>query len=146
MSCECILEKEGLLLKFKGFFGGDKGEELIKYSDIHNISLAKTAGLVSSPLLLLKSSGGIKKVVLLDKHFDTFLELLEDKINPKISTDTSLGPVNESQDKPGNESLDEPVHESIHFERIKEAKKLFDMGAITEEEFNSLKKKHLKKM
>ncbi|EKQ50804.1 MAG: hypothetical protein B655_2319 [Methanobacterium sp. Maddingley MBC34] len=162
MSCDCILEKEGVLLKFKGFFGGDKGEELIKYNDIQNISLAKTAGLVSSPLLILESYSGIKKVVILGKQFKTFYELLENKINHKITADTTPEPVNEllnesidnSLDKPANNSLEEPENESqdepgkvsIHYKRIEEAKKLLDMGAITEEEFNSIKKKHLKKL
>jgi hypothetical protein len=154
MSCDCILEKEGMLLKFKGFFGGDKGEELIKYIDIYNISLAKTAGLVSSPLLILESSSGIKKVVLLGKQFKTFYELLENKINHKIPGGTTPEPVNEllkesidnSLKEPENESQDEPEKVSIHYKRIEEAKKLLDIGAITEEEFNSIKKKHLKKL
>lgn len=158
MSCDCILGKDGLLLKFKGFFGGDKGEELIKYSDITNISLAKTAGLVSSPLLLIEKPDGIKKVVLLDKHFKMFYELLESNINPQIQGDTPSEVLDKSSgrlpgemvDKSSKEAVTEPigegVDESIHFKRIEEAKKLLNMGAITEEEFNLIKNKHLKKM
>lgn len=178
--CDCILGKEGLLLKFKGFFGGDKGEELIKYSEITNISLAKTAGLVSSPLLIIELADKIKKVVLLDKHFKMFYELLESNIaeshdeHPPEKVDNSLNG-NTERDKSSDRVIDklkdssdvsahsnavkseltdvtikessgELVDESVHFKRIEEAKKLLDMGAITQEEFNLIKSKHLKKM
>lgn len=154
-SCDCILEKDGLLLKYKGFFGGDKGEEFIKYSDMHNISLEKTAGLVSSPLLIIDIPNGTKKVVLLGKHFKMFYELLEAN-TPHIPSKKSIEyeePVENSSilksitgkdNKKKDKSLD--VDESNHFKSITEAKKLLDMGAITEEEYDLIKGKHLKNM
>jgi hypothetical protein len=166
--CDCILGKKGLLLKFKGFFGGDKGEELIKYRDIINISLEKTAGLVSSPLLIIELADAIKKVALPDKHFKMFYEILEGNIAAShdefpSEVDNSLNGVTEtvndysdgvidevieSIDVTANKSSGEPVDadESVHFKRIEEAKKLLDMGAITDDEFNLIKNKHLKKM
>lgn len=153
-SCDCILEKDGLLLKYKGFFGGDKGEEFIKYSDMHNISLEKTAGLVSSPIIIIDIPNGTKKVVLLGKHFKMFYELLEAN-TPHIPSKKSIDeePVENSSilksitgkdNKKIDESLD--VDESNHFKSITEAKKLLDMGAITEEEYDLIKSKHLKNM
>jgi hypothetical protein len=144
MSCDCILEEKGLLLKFKGFFGGDKGEELIKYSDIHKISLAKSAGLVSSPLLIIETPNGIKKVVLLNKKFDIFLELLENKTNNKISAYTHPEDIDDPVKEPLDQLANEPLEESNSFEQIEKAKKLLDIGAITEEEFNTIKEKYLK--
>lgn len=145
-SCDCILGETGLLLKFKGFFGGDKGEELIKYDNIRKMSLAKSAGLVSSPLLIIETPNGIKKIVLLNKNFKMFLELLENKTNIEILPYTPP----EDTDHPVNESIDEMTDESLEeanpFEQIEKAKKLLDMGAITEEEFNSIKNKYLKKV
>ena len=155
-SCDCILEKEGLLLKYKGFFGGDKGEEFIKYSDMQNISLEKTAGLVSSPLLIIEIPDGTKKVVLLDKHFKMFYSLLEAN-TPHIPTKKSsandepaenfsiLKSITGKDDEKKEESFQD-LSESNHFKSIEEAKKLLDMGAITEEEFNLIKNKHLQKL
>nr|WP_319372401.1 SHOCT domain-containing protein [uncultured Methanobacterium sp.] len=153
--CDCILEKEGLLLKYKGFFGGDKGEEFIKYSDMQNISLEKTAGLVSSPLLIIDIPNGTKKVVLLDKHFKMFYALLEantphipskksSAIDEPVENSSILKSITGKDNKKKEESLD--VGESNHFKSIAEAKKLRDMGAITEEEYNLIKSKHLKNM
>jgi hypothetical protein len=154
--CECILEKEGLLLKYKGFFGGDKGEEFIKYSDMHNISLEKTAGLVSSPMIIIDIPNGTKKVVLLDKHFKMFYELLEANtphIPSKKSSaydepveDTSILKSITGKDNMKKEESFEDLGESNHFKSIAEAKKLLDMGAITEEEYDLIKSKHLKNM
>jgi hypothetical protein len=152
-SCDCILGEAGLLLKFKGFFGGDKGEELIKYDNIRKMSLAKSAGLVSSPLLIIETPDGIKKVVLLNKKFDMFLELLEKRTNTEILDYAPLEDTNHHVNKPVDQIVKEPVdqlvmeplNQSDSFEQIEKAKKLLDMGAITEEEFNSIKEKYLKK-
>jgi hypothetical protein len=155
-SCDCILEKEGLLLKYKGFFGGDKGEEFIKYSEMQNISLEKTAGLVSSPIIIIDIPNGTKKVVLLGKHFKMFYSLLEAN-TPHIPSkksnaydepveNTSILKSITGKDNEKIEESFEDLGESNHFKSIEEAKKLLDMGAITEEEFNLIKNKHLDKL
>jgi ribosomal protein L40E len=73
-------------------------------------------------------------VVCGEKFVDTTHDKKEEKIEPKTELGSNIESYEESMDK--SESTD-PI------EKIKKAKELLDIGAITEEEFESIKTKYL---
>lgn len=117
-----ILEKDGIRLERKGFWTGrDKGFEEIKYENITNIGIEK--GFVGATVEIKYRGGKFELPNIVKEHAEIFVNSAREKVR---STST-----------PKTESTISPMYE------IKKAKELLDMGAITQEEFDKVKKKYL---
>lgn len=121
---ELTLEKDGILLKKIGrLIGRNKGEQFIEYEDITGIEFKK--GLVYGDLEVFTSGMKIEVERVKKNEGDAFVTVLRSKMEEtrqeKIGKSESLSPMDE----------------------IKKAKELLDAGAITQEEFDNIKKKYL---
>lgn len=121
---ELKLEKDGLSLKKTGrLIGLNKGEKFVEYEDITGIEFKK--GLVFGDLEIHTSGMKIEVERVKKNEGDAFVTVLRDKLKET------------RKDKLGNSNEISPMDE------IKKAKELLDTGAITEEEFENIKKKYL---
>lgn len=121
---ELKLEKEGISLKKSGrLLGVNKGEKFVEYEDITGIEFKK--GLVFGELEIHTSGMKIEVERVKKDEGDAFVTVLRDRLaetrKQKYGKTEELSPMDE----------------------IKKAKELMDMGAITEEEFEAIKKKYL---
>ncbi len=121
---ELKLEKEGISLKKSGrLLGVNKGEKFVEYEDITGIEFKK--GLVFGELEIHTSGMKIEVERVKKDEGDAFVTVLRNKLaetrKQKYGKTEELSPMDE----------------------IKKAKELLDIGAITEEEFEAIKKKYL---
>lgn len=120
---ELKLEKDGLSHKKSGrLVGWNKGEQFVEYEDITGIEFNK--GVVWGDLEISTSGMKINVERVKKNEGDAFVTVLRNKLRE----------INEK--KQGKQEIS-PMGE------IKKAKELLDSGAITEEEFESIKKKYL---
>jgi hypothetical protein len=121
---ELKLEKDGLSLKKTGrLIGRNKGEQFVEYEDITGIDFKK--GILFGDLEISTSGMTIEVERINKNEGDAFVTVLRNKL--KETRNEQLGKSNQPS------SMDE----------IKKAKELLDAGAITEEEFENIKKKYL---
>lgn len=121
---ELKLEKDGLSLKKTGrLIGLNKGEKFVEYEDITGIEFKK--GLVYGDLKIFTSGMKIEVERVKKNEGDAFVTVLRNKLK-----------------ETRNEKLEKP-EEVSPMDEIKKAKELLDSGAITEEEFENIKKKYL---
>ncbi|MGF7118327.1 SHOCT domain-containing protein [Methanobacterium oryzae] len=121
---ELKLEKDGLSLKKTGrLIGLNKGEKFVEYEDITGIEFKK--GLVYGDLEIHASGMKIEVERVKKNEGDAFVTVLRNKL-----------------EETRNEKLGKP-EEVSPMDEIKKAKELLDSGAITEEEFENIKKKYL---
>lgn len=121
---ELTLEKDGILLKKIGrLIGRNKGEQFIEYEDITGIEFKK--GLVYGDLEVFTSGMKIEVERVKKNEGDAFVTVLRSKLEET------------RQEKVGKSEPISPMDE------IKKAKELLDSGAITQEEFENIKKKYL---
>ena len=121
---ELKLEKDGLSLKKTGrLIGRNKGEQFVEYEDITGIEFKK--GLVFGDLEISTSGMKIEVERIKKDEGDAFITVLRNKLEEtrkqKYAKSEEISPMDE----------------------IKKAKDLLDAGAITEEEFENIKKKYL---
>ncbi|HML04183.1 MAG TPA: SHOCT domain-containing protein [Methanobacterium sp.] len=121
---ELKLEKDGISLKKTGrLIGRNKGEQFVEYEDITGIEFKK--GLVFGDLEISTSGMKIEVERVKKDEGDAFVTVLRNKLEEtrkqKYGKSEKLSPMDE----------------------IKKAKELLDSGAITEEEFENIKKKYL---
>lgn len=120
------LKDEGIELNWKGVFTSrDKGLQEIKYSNITSIGLKK--GLVLGTVEI-RFPGGKIKIGQVNKNLGN---LFVSNVKQRIKN---------LQDNQQNQSSLSPMEE------IKKAKELLEIGAITEEEFDKIKKSYLKNL
>jgi hypothetical protein len=121
---ELKLEKDGLSLKKTGrLLGRNKGEQFVEYEDITGIEFKK--GLVNGDLEISTSGMKIEVERVNKNEGDAFVAVLRNKLTES------------RQAKAGKSEALSPMDE------IKKAKELLDAGAITEEEYEHIKKKYL---
>ncbi|MGZ7209726.1 MAG: SHOCT domain-containing protein [Methanobacterium sp.] len=121
---ELKLEKEGISLKKSGrLIGRNKGEQFVEYEDITGIEFKK--GLVFGDLEISTSGMKIEVERVKKDEGDAFVTVLRNKLEET------------RKEKYGKSEQISPMDE------IKKAKDLLDAGAITEEEFEAIKKKYL---
>lgn len=121
---ELKLEKDGLSLKKTGrLIGRNKGEQFVEYDDITGINFKK--GVVWGDLEISTSGMTIEVERINKNEGDAFVTVLRNKLEE--TRKERIGKSNQPS------SMDE----------IKKAKELLDAGAITEEEFENIKKKYL---
>ena len=121
---ELKLEKDGLSLKKTGrLIGRNKGEQFVEYEDITGIDFKK--GILFGDFEISTSGMTIEVERINKNEGDAFVTVLRNKL--KETRNEQLGKSNQPS------SMDE----------IKKAKELLDAGAITEEEFENIKKKYL---
>jgi len=121
---ELKLEKDGISLKRTGrLLGRNKGEQFVEYEDITGIEFKK--GLVFGDLEISTSGMKIEVERVKKDEGDAFVTVLRSKLEET------------RKEKYGKSEKISPMDE------IKKAKELLDAGAITEEEFESIKKKYL---
>lgn len=121
---ELKLEKDGLSLKKSGrLLGLDKGEQFIEYEDITGIEFKK--GLMQGNLEISTSGMTIEVERVKKNEGEAFVTVLRDRLEET------------RKQKFGKSETVSPLDE------IKKAKKLLDAGAITEEEYENIKKKYL---
>ncbi|MGZ7096485.1 MAG: SHOCT domain-containing protein [Methanobacterium sp.] len=121
---ELKLEKEGISLKKSGrLIGRNKGEQFVEYEDITGIEFKK--GLVFGDLEISTSGMKIEVERVKKDEGDAFVTVLRNKLEET------------RKEKYGKSEQISPMDE------IKKAKDLRDAGAITEEEFEAIKKKYL---
>lgn len=121
---ELKLEKDGISLKKTGrIIGRNKGEQFVEYEDITGIEFKK--GLVFGDLEIATSGMKIEVERVKKDEGDAFVTVLRSKLEEA------------RKEKYGKSEKISPMDE------IKKAKELLDAGAITEEEFESIKKKYL---
>ena len=119
---ELNLEKDGLSLKkSRRLSGWKKGEQFIEYEDITGIEFSK--GLMFGDLEISTSGMKIEVERVKKDEGDAFVTVLRNKLE-------------ETRKQKFGEKIS-PMDE------IKKAKELLDAGAITEEEFENIKKKYL---
>ena len=121
---ELKLEKDGSSLKKTGrLIGLNKGEQFVEYEDITGIEFKK--GIVYGNLEISTSGMKIEVERVKKDEGDAFVTVLRSKLEEtrkqKYTTPEKVSPMDE----------------------IKKAKELLDAGAITEEEFENVKKKYL---
>jgi len=121
---ELKLEKDGLSLKKTGrLIGRNKGEQFVEYEDITGIEFKK--GLVFGDLEISTSGAKIEVERVKKDEGDAFVTVLRGRLEDA------------RKEKYGKSEKVSPLDE------IKKAKDLLDAGAITEEEYQSIKKKYL---
>jgi hypothetical protein len=118
---ELTLNEEGLKFNKKSMIEGlNKGTELLKYEDIENIEILDESGLET---IEIKSNDNIIKIKGVDPDLGiNFVSNAQEKIK-------------EAKPEIDAESMD----------KIEKAKDLLDIGAISEEEFENIKRKILEK-
>lgn len=121
---ELKLEKDGLSLKKTGrLIGLNKGEKFVEYEDITGIEFKK--GVVWGDLIISASGMKIEVERVKKNEGDAFVAVLRSKLEEtrkeKLRKPEKISPMDE----------------------IKKAKELLDSGAITEEEYENIKKKYL---
>lgn len=121
---ELKLEKDGLSIKNTGrLLGINKGDQFVEYEDITGIKFKK--GLVFGELEIFTPGRKIEVERVKKDEGDAFVTLLRKKL-----------------EETRKETVGEPQKVSP-MDEIKKAKDLLDAGAITEEEFEIIKKKYL---
>jgi hypothetical protein len=121
---ELKLEKDGISLKKTGrLLGRNKGEQFVEYDDITGIEFKK--GLVFGDLEISTSGMKIEVERVKKDEGDAFVTVLRNKLEET------------RKEKYGKSEKLSPMDE------IKKAKELLDAGAISEEEFENIKKKYL---
>jgi hypothetical protein len=121
---ELKLEKDGLSLKKTGrLIGRNKGEQFVEYEDITGIEFKK--GIVYGDLEISTSGMKIEVERIKKNEGDAFVTVLRNKLEET------------RKQKYGKPEKISPMDE------IKKAKELLDSGAITEEEYENIKKKYL---
>jgi Short C-terminal domain/Bacterial PH domain len=121
---ELKLEEDGLSLKKTGrLIGRDKGEKFVEYDDITGVEFKK--GVVWGDLEISTSGITIEVERINKNEGDAFITVLRDKLQET------------RKEKLGKSGKISPMDE------IKKAKELLDSGAITEEEYEKIKKKYL---
>ena len=121
---ELKLEKDGISLKKTGrLIGRNKGEQFVEYEDITGIEFKK--GLVFGDLEISTSGMKIEVERVKKDEGDAFITVLRSKLE-------------ETRKQKYNQ-----VEKISPMDEIKKAKELLDSGAITEEEFENIKKKYL---
>jgi hypothetical protein len=121
---ELTLQKDGLSLKKTGrLTGWDKGGQFVEYDDITGIEFKK--GLVFGNLEISTSGITIEVERINKKEGDAFVAVLRNKLEES------------RKERMGKSNKISPMDE------IKKAKELLDAGAITEEEYENIKKKYL---
>jgi len=119
---ELTLEKDGLSLKkSRRISGWKKGEQFIEYEDITGIEFNK--GLMFGDLEISTAGMKIEVERVKKDEGDAFVTILRNKLE-------------ETRKQKSGENIS-PMDE------IKKAKELLDAGAITEKEFEDIKKKYL---
>lgn len=120
------LTPNGLEIKTEGtLLGSGKETELVRYVDI--IGVEKSKDLLSGRKLTINTANDKKLVDMLEKDkYESFASSL----NQKISN---------AKESAGSESDSENP-----YDKIRKAKELLDIGAITEEEFQKIKNKYIK--
>lgn len=162
-NCFLTLRPEGVEITTKGIIGGVKGVELIRYTDIISANYVKgTLGLLSK--IEIHTAGGKRKINNTPTaSTPTFVNALNRRIsdakNPrsvynaskqKPAMNYSPGQIpkdasNIAENKDSSKSENDDLKQQNSFEIIEKSKKLLDMGAITEEEYNKIKEKQLEK-
>lgn len=121
---ELKLENDGISLKKSGrLIGWNKGEKFVEYEDITGIEFKK--GVLWGDLEIHTSGMKIEVERVKKNEGDAFVTVLRNKLKEtreqKYERSETLSPMDE----------------------IKKAKELLDAGAITEEEYEEIKKKYL---
>jgi hypothetical protein len=121
---ELKLENDGISLKKSGrLIGWNKGEKFVEYEDITGIEFKK--GVIWGDLEIHTSGMKIEVERVKKNEGDAFVTVLRNKLKEtreqKYEKSENISPMDE----------------------IKKAKELLDAGAITEEEYEEIKKKYL---
>lgn len=121
------------IVKESVFLKSNMGERKIYFENIASIDYDARGKLhLSNSLIInLKSSESIQLKNIEEKMVD----IINSRYNSFLHHKNNNAVINKSKDKTNN---NDPM------KKIKEAKELLDMGAITEEEFNKIKAKYLK--
>jgi hypothetical protein len=121
---ELKLENDGISLKKSGrLIGWTKGEKFVEYEDITGIEFKK--GVLWGDLEIHTSGMKIEVERVKKKEGDAFVTVLRNKL------------------KETREQKYEKAETISPMDEIKKAKELLDAGAITEEEYEDIKKKYL---
>ncbi|WP_237739749.1 SHOCT domain-containing protein [Methanobacterium formicicum] len=124
-----ILKDKGVCIKLRSNnpFSNDSNSELIKYTDILSVRYDKGFTLSRWPKLYIETSTISKKISINVAERD-LLKQFVDELNSHIQEI-------KTQEKPPEQSLGE---------KLKEAKELLDIGALSQEEFDEIKQRYLK--
>ncbi|MFA0833420.1 MAG: SHOCT domain-containing protein [Methanobacterium formicicum] len=124
-----ILKDKGVCIKLRSNnpFSNDSNSELIKYTDILSVRYDKGFTLSRWPKLYIETSKISKKISINVAERD-LLKQFVDELNSHIQEI-------KTQEKPPEQSLGE---------KLKEAKELLDIGALSQEEFDEIKQRYLK--
>ena len=124
-----ILKDEGVCIKLRSNnpFSNDSDTELIKYTDILSVRYDKGFTLSRWPKLYIETATFSKKIGINVAERD-LLKKFVDELNSHIREI-------KTQEKPSEQSLGE---------KLKEAKELLDIGALSQEEFDEIKQRYLK--
>lgn len=124
-----ILKDEGVCIKLRSNnpFSNGSDTELIKYTDILSVRYDKGFTLSRWPKLYIETSTFSKKISINVAERD-LLKQFVDELNSHILEI-------KTQEKPPEQSLGE---------KLKEAKELLDIGALSQEEFDEIKQRYLK--
>lgn len=124
------LKDEGVCIRLRSNNPfSDDSTELIKYQDILSVRYDKGFTLSRWPKLYIQTATLSKKIGINVTDRD-LLKQFVDKLNSRILDKTEV----KTQQTP----------EQTLAEKLKEAKELLDIGALSQEEFDEIKKRYLK--
>jgi hypothetical protein len=126
------LKDEGVCIRLRSNnpFSNDSKGELIKYPDILSVHYDKGFTLSRWPKLYIKTATLSMKIGINVADRDLLGQFV-DKLNSRILDETSEVKTQETPKK-------------TLAEKLKEAKELLDIGALSQEEFDEIKQRYLK--
>lgn len=124
-----VLKDDGVCISLRrnNPFSNTLKSELIKYPDILNVDCSKRSFLDNWPKLYIETDTNSKKIEINIVDNAVLKEFME-KLNSRISD------ARNQRNAPKQTLAD----------KLKEAKELLDIGALTQEEFDEIKRKYLK--